>query len=84
MRRHAGEGEFGGRGGGNMLRRGESSWLCMKFEFAFFVGHGILIRVLSPSRLALTVNELCLLFWPITLMRLHAVCCTFFKNEISL
>jgi hypothetical protein len=20
---------------GNMLRRGENSWLCMKFEFAF-------------------------------------------------
>jgi hypothetical protein len=24
-----------------MLRRGESSWLCMKFEFAFCAGHGI-------------------------------------------
>ena len=23
---------------GNMLRRGESSWLCMKFELAFFAG----------------------------------------------
>jgi hypothetical protein len=49
---------------GNMLRRGECSWLCMKFEFAFFAGHGILIRVLRPSFLALTVNELCLLFSP--------------------
>ncbi len=47
-----------------MLRRGESSWSCLKFEFAFFAGHGILIRVLPPSFLALTVNELCLLFWP--------------------
>jgi hypothetical protein len=49
---------------GNMLRRGESSWLCLKFEFAFFAGHGIFIRVLPPSFLALPVNELCLLFWP--------------------
>ncbi len=47
-----------------MLRRGESSWLCLKFEFAFFAGHGILIRVLPPSFLALTVNELCLIFLP--------------------
>ena len=43
----------------NMLRRGESSWLCMKFEFAFFAGHGILLRVLPPSFLALTVKEVC-------------------------
>jgi hypothetical protein len=49
---------------GNMLRRGESSWLCMKFEFAFFAGNGILIRVLSPSFLALTVNALSLHFLP--------------------
>ena len=48
---------------GNMLRRGENRWLCTKIEFAF-AGHGILIRVLPPSFLALTVNELCLLFWP--------------------
>jgi hypothetical protein len=47
-----------------MLRRGKSSWLRMKFEFAFFAGHGILIKVLPPSFLALTVNELCLLFLP--------------------
>jgi hypothetical protein len=51
----------------NMLRRGAaSSWLCMKFEFAFFADQGILIRVLPPSFLALPVNELCLLFWPNT------------------
>jgi hypothetical protein len=59
--------EFGGKGGwvmGNMFRRGESSWLRMKFEFAFFADHGFLIRVLRPFFLALTVNELCLLFWP--------------------
>jgi hypothetical protein len=43
---------------GIMLRRGESSWLCMKFEFVFIAGHGILIRFLPPSFLALTVNEL--------------------------
>jgi hypothetical protein len=50
---------------GNMLRRGESSWSCIKFEFAFFAGHGILIRVLPPCFLALPVNELCLpLFLP--------------------
>ena len=36
-------------------------WLCIKFEFAFFAGHGILIRVLPPSFPALPVNELCLL-----------------------
>ncbi len=49
----------GERGGGvmeNMLRRGESSWLCMKFEFAFIAGQGILIRVLPPYFLALTVK----------------------------
>ena len=34
-------GERGAGGGmGNMFRRGESSWLCMKFEF-FFAVHGI-------------------------------------------
>ena len=26
---------------GNMLRRGESSWLCIKFEFAFFASDTI-------------------------------------------
>jgi hypothetical protein len=33
-------GESGGGGYlmGSMLRRGESSWLCMKFEFAFIAG----------------------------------------------
>jgi hypothetical protein len=36
----------------------------MKCEFAFFAGHGILIRVLWPSFLALPVNELCLLLLP--------------------
>jgi hypothetical protein len=53
------------RGGvdGNMLRRGESSWLCMKFEFGFFASQ-YLIRVLPPSFLALIVNEVCLLYWP--------------------
>ncbi len=68
MQRHAGEGEFGRRGGGwlmgNMLRRCKSSWLCMKFELASLADHGILIRVLPPSRLALTVSKLWLLFWP--------------------
>jgi hypothetical protein len=68
MQRHACESEFGReRGGvmmGNMLRRAESSWLCMKLQFAFFAGHGILIRVLPPSFPALPVNELCLFFWP--------------------
>ncbi len=45
---------------GNMLRKGENSWLlCMKFEFSFFAGHGISIRVLPPFFLALSVNELC-------------------------
>jgi hypothetical protein len=42
---------------GNMLRRGDSRWLCTKFEFAFFAGHGISIRALSPYFLALTVNN---------------------------
>jgi hypothetical protein len=42
----------------------EKGWLCMKFEFSFFAGHSILIRVLPPCFLALSVNELCLLFWP--------------------
>ncbi len=49
---------------GNMLRRGESSWLCMKFKLAFFAGNGISIKVLPPSFLALPANELCLLFLP--------------------
>jgi hypothetical protein len=49
---------------GNMLRRGDSSWTCMKFEFALFARHSILIRVLPPSFLALTVNELGLLLKP--------------------
>ncbi len=30
--REQGGGGGGGGGGGNMLRRGESSWLCMKFS----------------------------------------------------
>jgi hypothetical protein len=34
----------------------------MKFELAFFAGHGILVRVLSSSFLALNLNELSLLF----------------------
>ncbi len=42
----------------------EKSWLCMKFKLAFFGGHCILIRFLPPCYLALTVNELCLLFLP--------------------
>jgi hypothetical protein len=49
---------------GNMMRRVESSWLCMKFEFAFIAGHGIMIGALPPSFLALTENELCLHFLP--------------------
>jgi hypothetical protein len=49
---------------GNMLRRGGSSWLCMKFEIAFFAGHGILMRVLQPSCLTLPVKEIFLHFWP--------------------
>jgi hypothetical protein len=55
-----GERAGGGRLMWNMLTRGESSWLCMKF--AFFAGHGIFIRVLPPSYVALPVNELCILF----------------------
>ncbi len=58
---------LGGGGGGlvrNIFRRSESSWLCMKFEFTFFAGHGILIKVLPSSCLALTVDELFPLFWP--------------------
>ena len=46
-----------------MLRRGEGSWFYVKFEFAFFADHGIFTRVVPPSFLALSVNELCLLFW---------------------
>jgi hypothetical protein len=49
---------------GNKLRRCESSWLCMMFEFAFIDSHGILIRVLPPSFLGFPVNELCLLIVP--------------------
>ncbi len=65
----------------NILRRDENSWLCVKFEFVFFAGHGILIRVLPPSCLAFTVNEsasfvnesgLTLIMW------CHALCCAFF------
>jgi hypothetical protein len=48
----------------NMLRRGECSWSCVKFEIGFIAGQGSLIRVLSSSFLSLTVNELCLRFWP--------------------
>ncbi len=54
MQMHACESEFGRKGGwvggliGNVLRRDESSWLCMKFEFAFFAGQDILIRALPP------------------------------------
>ncbi len=47
---------------GDLFRRGESSWLCMKFEFALFAGYGFLIMVLPPFFLALAVNELCLFF----------------------
>jgi hypothetical protein len=54
---------------GNMLRRGESSWLCMKF--VLFADHSILIRVLPLCFLALTVNELCVLFLP----KPHATSC---------
>ncbi len=42
-----------------MLRRGDSSWLWVKF--AFFSCHSIIYQG-SPSFLVLTVNELCLLF----------------------
>ena len=31
----------GGDDGEYMLRRGESSWLCIKFEVVFFAGHSI-------------------------------------------
>jgi hypothetical protein len=51
MQRHSCESEFGIKGGeglmGKMLRRGESSWLFVKFEVGFIAGHGSLIRVLS-------------------------------------
>jgi hypothetical protein len=30
----------------SMLRRGESIWLCLKFQFSFFAGLSVLIRVL--------------------------------------
>lgn len=82
-----------GADGEYMLRRGES----MNVELASVAGHGILIRVFPPSFLALTAKGLCLLFWPnhryatsysasfscLTLMRLHALCCTHFSYEIS-
>ena len=46
---------------GNMLRRGESSWLYMTFDLFFFTGRGISMRVLRAcSCLAWTVNALCL------------------------
>jgi hypothetical protein len=48
----------------NMLRRCKSSWLCMKFEFAFIAGHSIFNRVLLSSFIAMNVNELCHLFRP--------------------
>ncbi len=38
----------------NIFRRHESSWLCMKFEMAFFARHGILITVLLPSFLEIS------------------------------
>ncbi len=70
--------EFRRKGGGDgEYVSCESSWLCMKFEFAFIVCHGILIRVLPPSFLALPVNDFCLLFCR-TLMQLPALCCTLF------
>jgi hypothetical protein len=39
----------GKRGGvmGNMLRRGESSWLCMKFEIAFLFGFFLVLLFLQ-------------------------------------
>jgi hypothetical protein len=69
MQRHSCESESGervGEGGlmENMLRRGESTWLCVKFEFGFIAGLGISIRALPASDLASTVNELCLHFLP--------------------
>ncbi len=45
---------------GIMLRRGESSWLCVKLGIGFVAGHGSLIRVVPSSYLALTVNEISL------------------------
>jgi hypothetical protein len=49
----------------DMLRRGESSWSCMKFELVVFGGHDIfLIRIPLPSFLALPANELCPVFLP--------------------
>ncbi len=41
MRERVGEKWGEGRLMGIMLRRGESSWLCMKFKFAVIAGHGI-------------------------------------------
>jgi hypothetical protein len=68
-----------------MLRRGESSCLCVKCEFAFFACHCILIRLLPLSFLALFVNELCLLFWP---NRCYENSCTLlfmrFPNELMM
>jgi hypothetical protein len=60
MAKRVSSGQEGGGGlMGNMLRRGESRWLCMKFEVAFFAGHGLLIGVFPPSCLALTAHSLC-------------------------
>jgi hypothetical protein len=65
----------------NMLRRGESCWLCVKFEFGFIAGYGsLMIRVLPSSFLALTVDEVCLHFLPHP-MRLDTLCFTFFVRN---
>ncbi len=60
LQRHAWERALGRKG-----RRTGVGWEYVEKgqEFAFFAGHGVLIRVLTPSFLALTVKELCLLFW---------------------
>jgi hypothetical protein len=55
-----------------ILRSGESSWLCMKFEFAFFAGRSILIRVLQFSFLALGDF----------FMRFYAFCSAIFARDL--
>ncbi len=79
-------GDRGGGGGvdGENVEKGrESSWLCMKFTLAFIAAHGILIRVLPPSFLALAVNELCLLSVPNPSLCDLTLCAGHFSYEIS-
>ncbi len=67
----------GGELMGNMFRRSENSWLCMKFEFAFFAGHSILIRVFRLLSLRCLWKDSAS-FSCLTLVQLYAFCCTFF------